>query len=191
MIDFNVETGPEKKRPSVAELVNTICAVSSCVVTQHYSYTKIVFGGPVKDIPSLKNTGHVAGRGRFLDRATLAKLKAMDRLFFEAKGSLNIDYSSGPVSMVISNAARRRSFDTDNTLSTVRDWLEPSTKTSGQKAGVGRGWGIGIVSNDSFISGGSFHASELGWDLEKTEIVIVPWAEVSPVLKAYAEKHRR
>jgi hypothetical protein len=187
-MDFNVTTGKDLTKLTTKEMIEKMCAESMCSVSYCDNRTLIVFSGRLRDIPSLKNTGHTSGRGHFLNKTTLAKLKAMDRLFINSL-QVPIWRYAEPVSVFISNADRVRSFDTDNTLSTIRDWLEPCTKSSGTKKGFHRGWGVGIVENDASISGGSYHASELGWLPTETRILIAPARQVREELRLYAKAH--
>lgn len=182
------ETGIEKKKPSVAELVEKFVDGSTVDVVAKDDRVFITFKGLLAEIPSLKNSKRISRNHAFIERSVLAKLKAMDRMM-----SPYVPYfiqHTEKVSVILLNSERSRSFDPDNTYQTIKDWLEPSTKTDGvrKKTNV-RGWGVGIVSNDSLISGGSYHASDVGAPLDETRILIAPFVSVQSSLKAYVEEH--
>ena len=70
-------------------------------------------------------------------------------------------------------AKRKVRFDTDNCLSTIRDWMEPRLKKGGR--GKPRGWGVGLVENDSQIKGFVFQDKDLGFSLDTSLLIVQRW----------------
>lgn len=182
------ETGIEKKKPSVAELVESLLSSSHIDVESKDNRLFIHIRGALAELPSLKNSKRISSNHAFIERRVLAKLKALDKLL--APYLPYVQPYTEPVSVILINSERSRSFDPDNTYQTVKDWLEPSTKTDGvRKKSNTRGWGVGLVTNDSLISGGSYHAKDVGAELSVTSIYLVPFVSVQSSLKAYIEEH--
>lgn len=188
----SVETGAVKAKKTTMEMCEAIVECSTCKIRERNGFIAITLTGPLADLPSLKNAKRFSGRGSFIDKSTMARIRALDRMFKEAWKKLPqvTNYDRGALSVIVSNRFRARGFDTDNVFSFVKDWLEPSTKTSGVRGKtVNRGWGVGLVANDNQVSGGSYYAAELGWDCNTTQILIAPFSEVKSGLRAYAQMH--
>ena len=187
----SVEQGVEKAKLSTNELSKLIVAASECKVTKSLTHLQIVFTGKIADLPSLKNSNTFARGNHFMPKGKVAHLKAMDYMVQQQIGWGDVPRFTERVSVIVSNRARTRSFDPNNTYQTVCDWLEPMTKTDGQHVkGKTRGWGLGVVPNDSLISGSSYHCWELGWSNNETVIIVAPFPQVASALRAYAEAHR-
>lgn len=109
----------------------------------------IEFHGPIADIPSIKNNRQFGG----IDPKVLARLAAMDRLFCDRIEEMKIPFPKfdGRVFGIVCHSIRNRSFDEDNATTTIKDWLEPKSKIVGRKSKTKRGWGIGVVDNDSQV----------------------------------------
>lgn len=182
-----------KKTP--AELVAALIADSWCEVFEKGALGyEINIGGALKDIPALKNSKRFAGRGAFIEKGVLARLKGLERLIdvemFSVMRSLMHEMTS--VSVIISCAERSRDFDTDAVFTTFRDLMEPKTKIAGvRKKNHNRGWGLGLVANDSVISGGAYHWHELDEEKDVTKIFIAPFLSVKDELIAYKCAHVR
>lgn len=133
---------------------------------------KLEFSGPIAHIPSLKNS-KLPGRN-FINPTTAARLKVMDYTYKQSieKTGLRIPISFGndDVALVVVCASRKVSFDTDNCLATIRDWLEPPIKKVGK--GKGRGWGVGLVNNDRQVKGLALYDKDLGMKLDKSIIIL-------------------
>lgn len=104
--------------------------------------------GPAANIPSLKN-GKLPGRN-FINNNVKQHLQALTWLFncnynkyghFPTFGDTN-------VFMMVVLGNKSKLIDDDNCLAAVRDWLEPPTKS-----GIDRGWGIGLVNSDRYVTG--------------------------------------
>jgi hypothetical protein len=148
------------------------CAVEILLKGRQIQRIKLELSGPIAHIPSLKNS-KLPGRN-FINPDTLARLRVMDYVYKQGimKTGLNVPVTFGKdeVALIVVCAKRKVSFDTDNCLATVRDWLEPSTKPVGKAKS--RGWGIGIVDNDRQIRGMALYDKDIGLTLDKSIIVI-------------------
>lgn len=114
----------------------------------------ITLSGELASIPSFKNNRHPRFPG--IDRDTLARLKAMDYLFTAANViPSGFRYTNDTLVFVMFGS--RHNGDLDGGLSTILDWLEPPSKrrgpkvitASGEKIRARRGWGIGLIDDDS------------------------------------------
>lgn len=131
--------------------------------------------GPIANIPSLKNS-KLPGKN-FLNLSVLSRLKVMDACFKQTiaeMGNPDISFGADEVTCLVVCAKRKVSFDTDNVLATVRDWLEYPVKKVGK--GRDRGWGIGLVDNDRQIKGLAVYCKDLGVIMEQSLIIIQRYA---------------
>lgn len=132
----------------------------------------IALKGPVAAVPSLKNSK--APGTNYINEKTMSRIVAMDALWnaacrsYTGQDTAVVGFGDQPVHLLCIFGKRSRSFDLDNAMATVRDWLEPPWKTVGR--GKQRNWGVGLVNNDSQITGYAVHASDI--DLETTDTVI-------------------
>lgn len=133
---------------------------------------RVDFCGPVANIPSLKNA-KLPGRN-FLSPTVRARLKVMDDCYRSALGGAlwesGLGFGPADVALVLVCAKRKVSFDTDNCLATVRDWLEPGIKKVGK--GKHRGWGVGLIENDRQVRGLAIYDKDLGGKLSKSILVV-------------------
>lgn len=133
-------------------------------------YLRIAIKGLLAKLPSLKN-GKMPGKN-FLNLQTKYKLVALTHFFnkridrvvkFKPKETLYCF-------VMLPNGSR---LDEDNGYASVKDWLEPRFK-----AKKDRGWGIGVVENDRYITGEARHAERLDIKTECAEIILRPYSDV-------------
>lgn len=148
------------------------CSVEILLRGGRIDRLRLEFTGPIAHIPSLKNS-KIPGRN-FINPDVMARLKVMDYVYKTsiAKTGVNfpVTFESEDVALIVVCARRKVSFDTDNCLATIRDWLEPPTKTVGK--GRARGWGVGLIKNDKQVKGLALYDKDLGLNLDKSIIVI-------------------
>ena len=170
-----------KSKPKLtgAALRESIIANSHCEVYREGNdltkpeFLQIEFHGLAARIPSLKNSkmpGH-----NFINNSVLAHLLAMDRLYFSALGNDPIYYGSMPVFCVVILGKRPQTFDVDNGLAAVKDWLEPRKVKGGRTV---RRWGVGIVADDRYVTGFAIHSQKIV-ETDYTTIIIRPWGVVN------------
>lgn len=168
-----IKFGPKRKFPSRKELIAKYMASSTCSVKTWDGGAKgitIRFYGAMANIPSLKNQ-RLPGKN-FTNPDVKARIAVMDLLFKQSCSSApNYGKSDVFVAMVCAN--RPRSFDLIGCMETVQDWLEPSTKKVGKKA-RSRGWGIGLIDNDSQVTPFVCRAELFGSMEACTTIHVVP-----------------
>lgn len=137
---------------------------------------RIEITGEAARIPALKNR-KIPGLN-CPNPDTLARIAALDALFYRAVTASEIRtlnlFGSSKVWVVLICGNRNRRFDPDNCFSTIKDWLEPRTKLVGK--GRARGWGIGVIEDDSQIAGLAVRAADVGLDTKDTTIVIKPFS---------------
>lgn len=190
MIDMAANFGykaPVKSADLVAQLVRD----SEMIINLRFGdYDKsptlsrltIQIHGALAHIPSIKNNRHPRFPG--IDKKVLAKLKALDILFFKAvegigysKEFLNLHDSYIFITLITANS--KRAANEDNAMTTIKDWLEPRTKIVGGKNKKDRGWGIGIIKDDIQARGIALKSEDLNRQSEHTLIVIQKWVDVS------------
>lgn len=151
---------------------------------------KIEFTGQAAHIPSLKNSKVIGNYVPFTNPKVMARLKVMDFVYFKALSHLGIrhlpSFGLQPVMMVLVCAKRKVAFDTDNCLTTVRDWLEPRSKLGGR--GKHRGWGVGLVENDRQIRGFVFQDKDLGFKLDRSLLVVQRWTDCADKVSAFVNE---
>lgn len=171
------------RRKSSSEKVTDLCDNSQCdiIIDEVSKRVEIIFSGKLSAIPSIKNAKEIKyhnGRPYLINnKNTMDHLAAMDILFKRKLDSLNISkltFGESKVFVLLLCAKRSQKFDPINTCETVQDWLEPSHKTSGSKAGNTRGWGVGVIENDSQVTSLAMHQKDAGGDESSTRIIIVP-----------------
>lgn len=148
------------------------CAVEILLKKHEVQRVKLELSGPIAHIPSLKNS-KLPGRN-FINPETAARLRVMDFVYKQsiAKTGLRapVTFGKNEVALIVICAKRKVSFDTDNCLATIRDWLEPGTKMVGK--GRARGWGVGLVENDRQIRGMALYDKDIGLRLDKSIVVV-------------------
>lgn len=154
---------------------------------QRVERVKIEFSGPAAHIPSLKNAKVIGGKVPYTNPQVTARLKVMDYLYLKAITQAKVtalpSFGTAEVVVVVVCARRKVAFDTDNCLSTVRDWMEPREKKGGR--GKARGWGIGLVDNDRQVKGFVFYDKDLGLNLQRSVIVIQRWDECKAKIASF------
>lgn len=178
--------------PKTAEdyLANSQCAITLGTKAGDLERLQIEFIGQVGDIPSLKNSK--MPKTNFMNPQTKLRIGVMDILFAMGAAKLRfkkrITFGSQPVALLVVCKSRSRSFDPDNVLATVKDWLEPRFKQVGRQR-KNRGWGVGVVDNDSQITGICIKDSDLGLNLDKTIIVVrrfnANWNKMQDVINEF------
>lgn len=174
-MEAKIRVGKTKKRgkAAVMDLLNN----SNCVVARSYSVmgdlASIMFqiSGALAHIPAAKNRKVMTKFGLVNSADTNNFLKALTLL---VGGQLEPRdrFGDSSVYVAIACAARRRSFDTDNVYTTIRDFLEPAeTKKGG--ATKSRGWGIGLINDDNqVVSGSCWNAEVIGAATDRTTICV-------------------
>lgn len=140
---------------------------------------KIVMRGLAARVPSLKNSRL---QHNVLPAETLARLHAMDGLFRRAtRGTVVPFFDKTRIHVTLICGRRSQLFDVDNCMATIRDWLEPPVKSVGQSRAAqrkGRGWGIGLVANDYFVTGAPFYGHQVGHMGTETIVLVNQWSTV-------------
>lgn len=154
------------------------CFVSLIEVEGVLESCYIEFKGECARVPSLKNA-----RRRFsLEYSARCRLVAMSRLFKEQLKELGKETATfndrNVIALLLCGRRGNRSFDALNVADTVSDWLEPDTKQGGNSDKHSRGWGVGLVTNDSGVRILPLLASDIGQDTETTTIIIRDFTSV-------------
>jgi hypothetical protein len=135
--------------------------------------------GKLAAIPSLKNSKPMGQN--FMSKQARDYLAVVDNVFkmkqgFEITKQMPrippMTFGTEKVFVLVVFGKRSRSFDPDNGLATVKDWLESSEKMVGQRSKHRRGWGCGLVNNDSQVTAFGVHAEDLGLDTPVTTIYL-------------------
>ncbi len=136
--------------------------------------------GEIAHIPSLKNSKPKFGG---IDKKTLARLKAMDihfQLQLKAHGipAERINFGSSQVFVQLITASSYRRANEDNSLTTIKDWLEPHSKIVGSKNKRARGWGIGLIGDDIQARGFALKAEDLEIHRDHSLVIVRPWESI-------------
>ncbi len=186
-------TSGKKKRPTKNELLarylmNSECSVSFFPAEGRPESVHIEFHGELARIPSLKNS-KIPGKN-FLNPDVEARLIAMTELFnaqIYEQGSaeyFKLKFGTNKVSALVICGKRSNSFDPDNCLSSVKDWLEPRLMR-----GKTRSFGVGLVDNDRFITGYSLHSWQTGLEHSHSTIILRPWESVRRDAISFIKQH--
>lgn len=146
------------------------------------SCVRIEFHKETSRIPSLKNS-KLPGRN-FLNPETLNRLRAMDALYLRSTrvyNDSNLSFGDQKVMGLLVCNKRPVRFDLDNCVAAVKDWCEPATKR-------GRGWGVGLVDDDSKLNIIAAHAEDLGLTLDHSLLILRPMADVQGTFKGWINK---
>lgn len=147
---------------------NSFCAAKVIGSLKNPKLIHIKFKGPIAHIPALKNQ-----KIRFTNVLRPEAKAALDLMTrsFQRSVNFNIPQYSNDIKLfcLILCAVRKRNFDEDNVLTTIRDWLEPSWIRK-----KNRGWGVGVVKNDKNINAYAVKKTNLNAEPEVTEIYIMP-----------------
>jgi hypothetical protein len=180
--DDDLDGGPVRSRIDLIYSLDQAGALKSLKMEIH---------GKAAQIPSLKNRKRHGGKVPFLDPAIKYRIRVLDYLYNKTLSQHDIppfSWGTQKVVLIVICARRKVSFDADNVLTTVRDWLEPSVKKFGKGAGKSRGWGIGLVDNDKYITGLVFTDRDLGLNLDHTLIFMRPWSDVHSDIFSFLNK---
>lgn len=170
--------GQPKKKLSARELIAKHVNESACMLVElrdkvgQLEAVHIELHGTAARIPAMKNS-KLPGKN-FINPEFLARIKGMDVLFNHAakkQGIESLTFGHEPVICAVICGHRPRDFDALNVAETVADWLEPACKPVG-RAKAKRGWGIGLIENDSQITMLSTKACHLYLQCEYTRIVV-------------------
>jgi len=133
----------------------------------------IELDGLLARVPSLKNS-KLPGRN-FMAPHCSDYLRALDTAYTKAviEGAFDaeVTFLSEPLFMFVMHGRRPQYFDEDNATSTLKDWLEVTTKQVGKKV-RDRGWGAGITENDRLVTAWPIRATDLGMSITKTTMYI-------------------
>lgn len=172
-----------KQRKNLAEWVlDGDIFVSATLEMGELSSIRIEFHKETARIPSLKNS-KLPGRN-FLNPDTLNRLKAMDALYWRSTRIYRpqtLSFGDRPVAGLLVCNKRPTRFDLDNCVAAIKDWCEPATKR-------GRGWGVGLVNDDSRLNLFAVHAADIGLNLDHSLLVLKEWEEVGPLFKSFATR---
>jgi hypothetical protein len=185
-----------KAKKPMARLCDEMIRRSSMKIQAAFDWTGALSGlileirGDLAAIPSLKNS-KIPGTN-FINPLTLARLKALGSLFTAAwfeefatadhKLALPATFGKEELFAILICGKRPRRFDTDNAFAAIRDWCEPPAKLNRKHA---RGWGVGIVADDSQISGLAINETDLGCSTGRTIFILARLADVRPSLAAF------
>lgn len=143
---------------------------------------QIEFHGELSRIPSLKNS-KLPGKN-FINPDTVDRLVAMQALFDRSAlvyPRKQLRFDSERVLGLLVCSRRRTRFDLDNCAAAVKDWLEPPTKR-------GRGWGVGVIEDDSQLTVFPVHADQYGRNINYSMLILKPWQLVEPSFRVFSEK---
>ena len=146
------------------------------------SQIRIEFHKETARIPSLKNS-KLPGRN-FINPETLDRLKAMDALFLRSTRVYRRDrlsFAGQEVGGILICSKRPTRFDLDNCVASLKDWCEPPTKR-------GRGWGVGLVDDDSKLNIFAVHAGQVGRTLDHSILILQPWDIMRDQVAAFINK---
>lgn len=139
----------------------------------------IVVSGKLASFPAIKNSKHILPNGRVVINSDYqARLKALDKLFFEKSFQKNCSFGTTPVWCSVVCGKRNVRFDADNCFSSMTDWLEPNFKIVNNKKNQ-RGWGVGVVEDDSQVSGICIKGVSLGLSTSDSIISVSRWVDVN------------
>jgi len=139
--------------------------------------TRILLSKEMAKIPSLKNA-KLPGKS-FLNPKVTKYLKQLTAEYYlVARNKIN-PYGGSVFALIILGKSR---VDADNAAATICDWLEPSTKIVGQRTKRYRGWGVGLVANDSQITSLAIRAKDIGIDTKDSEIILTPMAQANKLI---------
>ena len=159
------------------------CATTVYGADKNPKMVHIRLAGTISNVPALKNQ-KIQGTNILRPNAKVV-LDLMTRAF-EKSVNFNIPRYDEDVFVLIECAYRRNSFDEDNVLTTVRDWMEPQ-----HIRGKDRGWGVGIVPNDRLVSGFAVKKAKTDKDADITEVYIRPLETIQHKYYAYIDYLKR
>lgn len=139
--------------------------------------------GVLANIPSLKNSKPKFGG---INKATHCKLLALDLLFRRKTHLKNPTFGDQKVFITLITARNKRLTNEDNAFTTIKDWLEPSSKLIGGKNKRARGWGIGLINDDIQARGIAVKAEDIDESPQAhTRIVVTLFSSVKESLNDF------
>ena len=146
------------------------------------SQIRIEFHKETARIPSLKNS-KLPGRN-FINPDTLDRLRAMDALFIRSTSVYprqRLTFRDQDVGGLLICSKRPTRFDLDNCVASIKDWCEPAQKR-------GRGWGVGLVEDDSKLNVFAVHAAHTGRTLDHSVLILQPWHSIKDHMVGFMGK---
>ena len=144
----------------------SLCATTVIGGTVNPSLIHIRLAGPIANVPALKNQ-KIKNKNILRPEAKVI-FDLMTRAF---QRSVNFQIPqfepSIEVFMLVLCAYRKNSFDEDNVMTSIRDWLEPK-----HIRGSDRGWGIDVVKNDKMVNAYAVKKSKSATDSHITDIYL-------------------
>lgn len=145
--------------------------------TNYSTYLRIVIRGLLARVPSLKN-GKLPG-SNFLNQVTRNKLIALTILYNKTIDR-PVTFKKKEILYCCVLLPNKSRIDEDNGYASIKDWLEPSLKAEKE-----RGWGIGVVENDKYLTGEARYAERIDVKTECCEIVVRKYSDVKEKSKAF------
>lgn len=180
----------ERERLTCNQIFQKLVLESSIKLTYTQDWTgapesvAMKLNGAIAALPSIKNSKQMIGdkdkegNGRLIiSNEYRARLKALDFLYKEAvfkatcKLNARLTFGKAPVWVTLICGNRKVRFDADNCFGSVQDWLEPNEKGVKNKTKK-RGWGVGLIDDDSQITGLCIKAKDLGWTTTSSFIFV-------------------
>lgn len=128
----------------------------------------ITLTGALATVPSLKNQKL---KNNVIGSRTRAWVVAATEMFHEAMHGKRKRFREGEkLVMFMTCITKKHRYDASNWAETVKDWLEPPTK---QVSGKDRGWGIGVIDDDYYVTSIADHAENVTAYRNCTRIHIV------------------
>lgn len=170
---------PKKPKESYRDRLRRFLASSDMRVMPYFdpfdpsklTALAITLDGDAAKVPSMKNS-KLPGKN-FINPEAKARVVGLTTLYRDKASHISARFGKEPVFLVVIHGDRKTAYDADNALTTIRDWLEPSTKEKGGTT-TQRGWGIGVLDDDRFCVGAmSLQWSQLGRKDNRTQIIIM------------------
>ncbi len=165
----------EKKKETTDQASWRVLSTSTMEVhTPSEDHLIIYLDGPAAEIPAIKNA-KIPGTS-FTEPSRLGRVLALDALWRVSSSKIQKPYfADKPVLLTVFFGKRKNAYDSDNALTTLRDWIEPHTKTV---SGRQRGWGIGLVKSDKNVVSFALKANEIKSESKTTIISLRPFEGV-------------
>lgn len=152
------------------------CSVLWELKDNYLRFFQIELSGAIAKIPSLKNQ-KIPGRN-FISNKAQGHLRAMTDLYrFRTSGAqLSFPPETDVYCQVI--IAQGSRVDEDNGYAAIKDWLEPPEN---------RNWGIGIITDDKFVTGEARHCRRIDENFDRTLITVRLLSEVKKAVKDFTK----
>lgn len=126
--------------------------------------------GKLAAVPSLKNSKPM-GRN-FMSARARDYIETLNSMYWDTRRDEALTFGAAPIFAFIVFGKRPQRFDPDNGATTIKDWLEPSTKIVGGKVKRDRGWGSGLVLDDNQVTAFAVRAADLKIETPITTIYL-------------------